>query len=49
MKRPPRPYKGKMKYSYRVYVQGVRISYINLKELSEENKLMTKYYGIDKG
>ena len=32
-KRPPRPYNGKMKYSYRIYVQGVRISYINLKQL----------------
>ena len=30
-KRQPRPYNGKMNYSYRIYVQGVRISYINLK------------------
>ncbi len=31
LKRPPRPYNGKMKYSYRIYVQDVRISYFNLK------------------
>ena len=45
--RKPRPYNGKMKYSYRVYVQNVRISYINLKRLLEEHKLKTKYDGID--
>jgi hypothetical protein len=32
-KRKPRPYNGKMKYSYRVYIQDVRISYLNLKKL----------------
>jgi len=49
-KRKPRPYNGKMKYSYRVYVQGVRISYINLKLLILEiYKLNIKYPGIDKG
>lgn len=47
-KRKPRPYNGRMKYSYRVYVQGVRISYINLKQLILE-KLKTKYDGIDDG
>jgi hypothetical protein len=46
-KRNPRPYNGRMKYSYRVYVQDVRISYINLKTLLEEFK--TKYNGIDDG
>ncbi len=29
-RRDRRPYNGRMKYSYRVYVQDVRISYINL-------------------
>ncbi len=39
-----------MKYSYRDYVQDVRISYINLKQLLLEiYKLNTKYDGIDKG
>ena len=48
--RKPRPYNGRMKYSYRVYVQDVRISYINLKKLLlEVNKLDIKYSGIDKG
>jgi hypothetical protein len=47
-KRKPRPYNGRMKYSYRVYVQDVRISYINLKQLILEiYKLKTKYDGID--
>ena len=35
-KRNPRPYNGKMKYSYRVYIQDVRISYLNFKRLLEE-------------
>ena len=49
-KRKPRPYNGKMKYSYRVYVQDVRISYINLKQLILEiYKLNIKYPGIDDG
>jgi hypothetical protein len=47
-KRKPRPYNGRMKYSYRVYVQDVRISYINLKQLILE-KLKIKYDGIDDG
>ena len=48
--RKPRPYNGKMKYSYRVYVQNVRISYLNLKKLLlEQNQLNIKYSGIDKG
>jgi hypothetical protein len=48
-KRKPRQYNGKMKYSYRIYVQDVRISYTNLKHLLlEEHKLNTKYDGIDK-
>ena len=48
-KRKPRPYNGRMKYSYRVYVQDVRISYINLKQLILEiYKLNTQYDGIDK-
>ncbi len=39
-----------MKYSYRLYVQDVRISYINLKQpLLEIYKLNTKFDGIDKG
>jgi hypothetical protein len=38
-----------MKYSYRIYVQDVRISYINLKQLLLEYKLKTKYDGIDQG
>ena len=39
-----------MKYSYRVYVQNVRISYLNLKKLLLEiNQLNIKYSGIDKG
>ena len=32
-KREPREYKGKMKYSYRFYVDGVRIIAKNLKKL----------------
>ena len=32
-KRNPRPFTGKMKFSYRVYIQDVRISYLNLKKL----------------
>ena len=32
-KRDPREYKGKMKYSYRFYVDGVRITSKNLKAL----------------
>lgn len=49
-KRDPRPYNGKMKYSYRVYIQDVRISYLNLKHLLlEVYKLKTKYDGIDNG
>jgi hypothetical protein len=48
--RKPRPYNGKMKYSYRVYVQNVRISYLNLKKLLLDiNQLNIKYPGIDKG
>ena len=39
-----------MKYSYRIYVQDVRILYTNLKHLLlEEHKLNTKYDCIDKG
>jgi hypothetical protein len=39
-----------MKYSYRVYVQDARISYINLKQLILEiYKLNIKYVGIDDG
>ena len=49
-KRNPRPYNGKMKQSYRVYIQDVRISYLNLKHLLLEiNQLNIKYPGIDKG
>jgi hypothetical protein len=49
-KRKPRPYNGRMKYSYRLYVQDVRISYINLKQLILEiYQLKIKYDGIDDG
>ena len=48
-RRPPRPYNGRMKYSYRLYIQDVRISYINLKQLLNDNDLFNKYSGIDKG
>ena len=37
-KREPRDYKGKMKYSYRFYVDGVRITSKNLKALLIENE-----------
>ncbi len=36
-----------MKYSHWIYVQDLRISYINLKKLLEE--LKTTYDGIDIG
>lgn len=47
--RKPRPYNGKMKYSYRFYIQDIRISFINLKKLLNNNDLFSKYSGIDKG
>jgi hypothetical protein len=36
-KREPREYKGKMKFSYRLYVSGVRITSKNLKQLLIKN------------
>ena len=36
-KRAPRDYKGKMKFSYRFYVDGVRITSQNLKKLIVDN------------
>lgn len=42
-KRKPRPYNGKMKYSYRVYVSGVKISSSNIEIILQQNGLINEY------
>jgi len=46
-KRRPRLEKGKMKFSYRVYVSAVMISSSNIKQLIIDYKLKDKYDAID--
>lgn len=46
-KRKPRPYNGKMKYSYRVYVMDTMISRENMIHLCNHYKLKEKYDAID--